>query len=258
MWSFIIALSVSTSILWWVHASLNHHHDPLEGPFDTFLHGFCSASKYVIIIALPFAIGQVARRCFRSPELCARALIFWTLFGCVLFIFLNIFRLSIANILNSSTIRFYPVTPLSENEAGRWPGFEIFLWRSQHGVIFYLDVAGIAVGASGMAYIAYRWGNRTLAGLLSVLWLGIFTILYGFLFGLVKMDYDFFYADELFGPVAMDIISFPFGAISSASEVAFVVYAAVILSCYALDLFLLPKKATKPGEISSSSAVVHA
>lgn len=234
-----------------------HQDADFQGALDTSIHLITPFLKLATFIFVPIALGRVGRRCDQSGVRATITGIVWAIFAFSILVLLTDQRRRLGELLNDGSTRFYPTVnsqEILESPGYRgFPDYPEFLDRWRSGWVFALESASLIVGITGGALFLYMLGSFSkLAGCVCASWMAIVTVAFGFGGKLAVWDYDVFYAGTFVGPVSSDLI-FPISMHDLECGIAFIGYVSIIVSCFILDVLILPRVPAGFGSRNSGS-----
>ena len=216
--------------LWWLHAALNHLVPPNDGPLDTLLYWVANACWLLLLASLPFLFVRLCQTMYLNKGAVVRCLLCWVVgLGLVVGV-LALLRDPLAELLNNSATRFYPVrSGRFIDDPFHYLGREEWLPRWQSGQIILLEVIGGLLPLVVLSAVAYRFGKKKAAIVGLGIGLLVMIVAWPILTGVLFVDYDFFLGGIFSDSLALDFIV-PFWVSDPTSEISFTVLLVFVVS----------------------------
>jgi len=236
-WTFVLACAVSGYVLLLVHHRLSVAPVPFEGGLDAAFHVVLMTLKLFTLIAIPVvAMRRVLGHLRGNPRRAAVAFLVWSVASALLLLVMNARRVALEKEVNTYTSSYYMTQlPNTAEHPYTRHDFQEFPARWASGEIFFIEFAVMAISAAGLALIGLMFGTPALSAILTSIGYMIVMVVMCVATGLAVLDYDFFYAGTILGPLVTDLMV-PHAAIRE-SLAAFPLYLMILLSSAALDAF---------------------
>lgn len=248
-WALPLGVSLSGTLLWWLHRVLTNAFPPFDNTFDTALWVTCSALKLLTVICIPIALGRVFVHCHKNPGKTAVAAAVWGLALVLLLVTLSLIRAPLITQLNDECSKFFPNSMDKPVAAASYAGIDLQdqVARWQHGIPFLMEFGLVVGGVLLLGLLAFYVGKTGFkAGIASAICLGILFLTGSLVLKLLIWDYDMFFAGTMIAPLSIDIIT-PYLAVNPTTEIGFLVYTTIIWASWLLDSRLLSKRKAVTG-----------